>query len=124
MRPASSRLFALVASTLVAAVALAQAATGGFDRDLVARRTRVGMQRLDADGGHGLVETAEGPSIAAAIPTTSDTAPPQSSPIASLPVRVTWLPAAGFVQLPLFQPSTIAPASVPRMARGRAPPSA
>jgi len=117
-------LFALVASTLVVAIALAQAATGGFDRDMVARRTRVGLQRLEADGGHGLVETAAGPSIAAVIPTTPDTESPRPGPKASPPGRVTWLPAAGFVQLPLPEPSTIAPQSAPRPARGRSPPSA
>jgi hypothetical protein len=117
-------LFALVASTLVAVIALAQAASGGFDRDMVATRTRVGMQRLEADGGHGLVETAEGPSIAAAIPTAPDTESPRPGPKASPPGHVTWQPAAGFVQLPLIEPSTIAPQCAPRPARGRSPPLA
>jgi hypothetical protein len=117
-------LFALVASTLLAAIALAQAATGGFDRDLIARRARVGMQRLDADGGHGLLETAEGASIAAVLPTTSDTVDLQPGPAAFRPERVSWPPPVMAASLPLPDPTPITALSVPRTSRGRAPPPA
>jgi hypothetical protein len=136
MRSSSSRLFSLVAFKLVAALALTQAVTGGLERELVARRARIGVQRLESDSGygsveasepdgaHGLVEAAEGPAIAASMPTTAGTDSPQTSAIPPVPLRVTWLPTATYVLLPLLEPTSVGSQSVPRTARGRAPPSA
>ena len=123
--PRSSRLFTLVAFKLVAALALAQAVTGGLERDLVARRARIGVQRLESDGGHGSVEAAEsdgghgvveageGPSISAATPTTAGTDSPQTSATSPALVRVTWLPTATYVWLPLLEPTSVGSAVRP-----------
>lgn len=136
MRPRSSRLFTLVAFKLVAVLALAQAVTGGLEREMVARRARVGVQRLESDsghasieapeldGGHGAVEAAAGPSNVAAVATTAGTDSPRTSAISPVKARVTWLPTATYVRVSLLEPTPVGSQSVPRTARGRAPPSA
>ena len=136
MRPAPSHLFTLVAFKLVAVLALAQAVTGGLERDLVARRARVGIQRLESDSGHGSVEAAEsdgfhgviesgdGPSISTPLPASTETDAPGTTAPSPAFERVTWLPTTTYVVLPLPEPTSVGSQSAPRTARGRAPPAA
>lgn len=120
---------------LAAALVLEQWPDGaitGRDRDLVARLTRAGIQRFDADGhagldhgdGHHEAVVAPAPYAlpAVTVPTTGPEAPPGP---ALLPVAVTSAPPFTTARLlvPLAAAQAV-PATPSRSPLGRAPPRA
>jgi hypothetical protein len=90
----------------------------GIDRDLHARVTRGGVQRLDADGGH-IAGDVEGAALTVAEQAAAD----QSLATLSMAAFGPPAPPTDFVWLPDFAP--VAPATTPSTAptRGRAPPA-
>ena len=91
----------------------------GIDRDLHARVTRSGAQRLDADGGH-VAGDVEGAALTVAEQAAAD----QSLATLSVAALVPPAPPTDFLWLPELLP--VAPATTRSTAptRGRAPPSA
>lgn len=115
----------LVAAPLVvllgAVMALAATPDGHVtarDREVVARLTRGGVQRFDADGSHGALDGVEAADLDAPSPAP---APAPDQPMtAAAPGSLPRPDVVTMLDIPAVRPRTGRPSSPP--ARGRAPP--
>jgi hypothetical protein len=125
MRLSPSRLASNLSIGIVLSMALVQAGAAmevdGIDRDLHLRVTRVGAQRIDADGEH-LVGDVEGFALSVSEQAAADQG--LALVVAAPTARVTApAPPSEFVTLLLSRPAAPAAGRSTAPSRGRAPPT-
>ncbi len=123
MRPSPSRFASHLSVGVILPMALVLAGAAmevdGIDRDLHVRVTRVGAQRLDADGGH-IAGDVEGAALTVAEQATADQSLATRATAAIAPPA----PPTDFLWLPELFPVAPATTRSTAPARGRAPPTA